>query len=172
MRHLLIPVIAGVLAVASQVAVAEDEPVRNPFWPQDYEGTRYPITVTPRIKLQPKEEMLSARARLAKKVLALSPEAAAAKATQLAVAKAKAKEDQLWKDARATLKFGAQLHFADAKRSGSAITINDRAYGVGDLISTNLGDERFTWSVEAISTEGKITLKRRQHKPLRKNESK
>jgi len=138
---------------------------RNPFWPLGYEGMRYPITTEPRIKPLSRE-VPSPTAKPKTK------DESAAEAARKAAEEARQKEEQLWSEAIRKLDFGTSVHFASTRATGSSVTIDGKCYGVGDLISKNVDNKRFTWSVEEISSDGKLKLKRLQYRSLRKNEQK
>jgi len=145
----------GLLATGlSTAATAEDLP-RNPFWPQGYDGKRYPISAEPRYHL-------SHRRGVSTNSLALANSAA----TSAAGLFDESSNDAIWSEALATLRFGATLAFSDSDRTQAAIEINDRVYAVGDLVSTNFKGHRLTWRVESFSSEGKVALKRLTYRKI------
>jgi len=150
---------------------AEDELPRNPFWPQDFEGERHPITIEPRFKPKPKE--LPVRKPAADRLRAAAPtnRVSAAQAALAAAEQKRQLEEKLWAEARRTLNFGSAFSFNSGKQSTTAVTINGRSYVVGDLVSKNVGDNRFTWSVESVSADGKLKLKRLKYRSLKTNEN-
>jgi len=150
---------------------AADEAPRNPFWPIGYEGARHPISAEPRLRPEPKAEPAQTDAPARTDTGAQADEKPASEPAESA-ASAESTEEKLWAEALKAMDFGSALNFSSAKRSGAAVTINGRCYGVGDLVSKTVGDRRFTWSVESIAPDGKLKLKRLQHRSLGKNEEK
>jgi len=158
-----------VFCILASAATWGAEGPRNPFWPQDYEGIRHPITTEARVKPKPKQTATAKAAAKAKARAAAQQkadqarkappdaDAAAEAAAKAREAARRAEEDRRWQAARHTLRFGGTMGFNGAR---SAITINDRIYSPGDYISCNHGDLRFTWKIEALSNDGKITLRR------------
>jgi len=145
------------LAVGSwSVARAEGELPRNPFWPQDYEGTRYAISAVPRFKPKPPEPVETNIVK--KSAIQQSP----SQKTDLT-------EDPVWNEAVKSLHFGSTLGFCANGKSQAAVLINDRVYAVGDLVSANFTGRRFTWKIESLSTDGKIKLKRITYRKIETN---
>jgi len=158
-----------VFALFAAVALQSDELPRDPFWPQGYEGTRYPITLEPRVKPKPRA--------VAPTVARKNPTVASVRAQTDAEEKAKAaaraaEEEKLWSLARKSLHFGGTMGFNSANGTNAAIAINDRIYATGDFVSCNCGDLRFTWQIDAIAPDGKIKLRRVKHISLKGNQNK
>jgi len=146
---------------AGAAFAVEDTLVRNPFWPQGYEGLRYPITTEPRVKPKPKPKPTQAETVRKAVKDGRTQAAAAEKAAREREAARLAEEDRRWQVARSALAFGGIMSFkGPGGTRQTAVTINDRIYAPGDLVSANCGGMRFTWKVEDISSKGKIKLRR------------
>jgi len=166
MKSLLLSAWCLAMGVAPSVVRADDEILpRNPFWPQGYEGTRYPITLEPRFKPTP-EEMPVVRTNV---VTRASLAAAAARAEAERKKLDDPLENPVWTNAVKVLDFSASLSFTSNGQSKAAVMINNRAYAVGDLVSENCGDTRFTWRIESLSSDGKIKLKRITYRKIGTN---
>jgi len=157
----------GVSCLAARVSADEALP-RNPFWPQDYESMRYPITLEPRIKPEPMPERKSPVVTT-NAVLLARQAASAAKAEAEKKRRADPLENPVWEKAVKVLRFGSTMNYCENGRSQAAIAINDRTYAVGDLLSANFEDCRFTWRLESLSTDGKIKLKRITYRKIGTN---
>jgi len=156
---------------------------RNPFWPQGYDGTRYPITTEPRIKPQtaPVDQLNGIGDKGAAngegpRLSAIDAEALAKRqaeeAARQAAEAARQAEDRVWGNARKALKFGATLNFSIGESDRTTVIINKRSYAAGDYVSANVGEERFTWRVESITSDGKLRLKRIKHITIQRNNQK
>jgi len=129
-------------AVTSVFAVTI--PLRNPFWPIGYNGTREIISEEPRVQLKAASEPADdSETSVTAETIAEAEEAENAHTA-----------DRLWIAARKTLRIGGTMRLDNGKQ---AITINDKIYGDGDLVSVNVKDHRFTWRVKGLN--GKDTLK-------------
>jgi len=147
------------LSLLPALFLQAEDPPRNPFWAQGYEGLRYPITTEPRIKPKPKTAAPKA------KTIRKAPTASDVQSRIDAEAKAResakiAEENNLWQAAGKTLKLGGTMGFGSADEKKVAITINGRIYVIGDRVSCNCGEYRFTWKIESLTPEGKLKLKR------------
>lgn len=161
-RMLTLACLTGLWATA----LAAEELPRNPFWAFDYEGIRYPITLEPRFKSQPKAAPMKRKVVERPKAPNATEEERAREAARLAA------EERLWTGARTNLHFGATMGFSSDKGEGHAITINDRIYTVGNFISCNCDDKRFTWKIEAITSDGKIKLSRVKYSLIKSEQKK
>jgi len=170
MKCLVLSAWCLVLGVAPSVARADAENLpRNPFWPQNYEGMRYPIGLEPRFKPEPEIERQAPVVTTNAAILAKQA-ASAAQAEEAMKKRADPLEDPVWEKAVKTLEFGATMSFSSNGVSRAAVSINDRIYSVGDLISSNHEDHRFTWRVESLSSDGKIKLKRINYRKIGTNQ--
>ena len=128
-------------------------PLRNPFWPVGYSGEREAIVDEPRVKVAaPSEEAREEDTKTS--------------VTAEAIAAAEAEEaeggqglDRLWIKARKALRIGSTLKFG-GDRGRQAVTINDKIYADGDLISFNHGGYRFTWRVRKLTDNNTLKLQR------------
>ena len=128
------------LAVKAPEPFQATDPLRNPFWPVDYdyaESELEPITTVPvvDVKAMTVEEdpgtgaSAAAAAKLAKSSMATSA--------------------RNWSDATKALKFSGKTIVVDKKAgiSRTAFIINGNTYGTGDLISVNHNGRRYTWRI-------------------------
>jgi len=149
---------------AAACAQTDEMPVRDPFWPQGYDGIYRYITCEPRVKAKPKTEPARAAARRkTEKTIsktAADDDARAREAARKAEEARRAEEDRLWLAARNTLVFGGTMGYNANGRHQTAITINGRIYAPDDLVSCNFNGLRFTWKVESVTSGGKLRLKR------------
>jgi len=166
---------AVVFAVYSGIAA---EGVRNPFWPEGYQGEFTPISAEPRVKpkpeaavvpkVEPEKELTGKKAAAEAKVRAEAEaraKAAAAKAAAEAAARA-AREAELrraivkedWIKARRALKVGCPAVFkSESGVVRYSVSINGNIYVDGDLVSVTHDNIRFTWRVKGL--DGKESLK-------------
>jgi len=120
-------------------------PLRNPFWPIGYQGTREIITDEPRVQFKTTAETGDDRQT------SVTAEAIAAAAEEADLSHT---ADRLWIAARKTLKIGNTMRIDGGKQS---LAINGKIYADGDLVSVNVDGRRFTWRVKGLN--GKDTLK-------------
>ena len=178
MRAPFLTVLCLAAVAASAEPAAPAGGLRNPFWPDGYEGRRE--TITAEVRVQPKSREDAERELAAKKAAEeqarLSAEEKARqeaeeKARQAAAAAKKAAEEaekakiitgEHWAKARAALRIGGrvQARTEDGAEHRLCVLINGNAYADGDLISFNHGINRFTWRVTGLGEGGKLKLVR------------
>lgn len=141
------------MSMTLSLLVAATIPLRNPFWPVGFEGEREPISSIPRVEIK------------------AAPETAPEEDTRTSVtaesiaAYNESSDDQkfvskLWIAARKSLKIGGTMRTQDENGSHQSVTINDRIYADGDLISFNHEGRRFTWRVKNLTEGGTLKLVR------------
>jgi len=175
MRRLMLAVWCLALGAASSTVRAQEEILpRNPFWPQGYEGVRYPITLEPRFKPEPIAEpppVVSTNA-VSNAVAGVVSNAVSDAVSARAAAKARLRdplEDPIWTNAVKSLDFGATVSYSGGGKTLASISINDRVYDVGDLVSSNFESHRFTWRIESLSSDRKLKLKRINYRKIGTN---
>lgn len=126
------------------VAAALTAPLRNPCWPIGHAGAKEPILDSP--KLVVRETAHGGFESRLKEVLDASAEEENLDAVET---------ERCWQAARKALKIRGRI------RSGArvAITVNDRIYVDGNLISVNHEGRRFTWRITGLS-EDSLKLQR------------
>ena len=150
------------MSLVLSVALLATIPLRNPFWPVGYTGEREPIVDEPRVR-----------------VAAAASEETAEEDTKTgatddeAIAEAEAQEqengqgfDRLWIKARKQLKIGSTLKL-DGNNTRQAITINDKIYADGDLVSFNCNGYRFTWKIKQLTDNNTLRLQRIKARELK-----
>lgn len=121
-------------------------PVRDPFWPADYEGTRHVISAEPRIL--PVAETTTTNVVENSQV----PQPVAVKPIQ---------PEAPWNDALKLLKFGGLVRRKVASGAEvTAVLINGRARQEGDLVKVDYENQRFIWRVASSGANRKLKLSR------------
>lgn len=131
------------MVTALLVAATLTAPLRNPCWPVGYVGAREPILDSP--KLIVRETAPGVYESRLKEILDDTAD------DELDAVET----ERCWQAARKSLKIRGRI------RNGArvAITINDRIYVDGNLISVNHEGRRFTWRIANLS-EGNLKLQR------------
>jgi len=133
------------------ILLAAAIPLRNPFWPIGYEGQRETITAEPRVRTSASADTTDDR------TTSVSEDTAPANDDSSQAA------DRLWIAARKSLKIGSTMKTGDGHQ---AVSINDKIYADGDLVSANHNGLRFTWRVTVLTDNGTLRLKRIKYKEL------
>ena len=135
------------------IALLATIPLRNPFWPIGYTGDREPIVDEPRVKIAAQtEEATEEDTKTSVPAEAIAaPEAEAADNGQGL--------DRLWIKARKALRIGGTVKIG-GEDGRQAVTINDKIYADGDLVSFNYNGYRFTWKVRELTDNNTLKLLR------------
>ena len=142
-------------------ALTAATPVRDPFWPVGYEGTRHVISAEPR--LPPPDSMAAEDAAPAKDaagtVDALGEVAVARQAEEQRLA---AQMAERWNVARKALSVGGSVmtRSAGGAANVTSVLINGKAYGVGDLVCVDRDGYRFVWRIGRNDADGNLRLNR------------
>ena len=151
MRCPLMMAVAGALMLSVQ-GVQSAIPLRNPFWPIDYEGKRETISAEVRVVPKKPEEIRKEQEAVTARVQAA---AAKAKAAAEAAEREKIITSEHWDAAYKALKIGGRVHVrCEDVYKASSVMINGKAYKDGDLISFTHGKNRFMWRLQGL-TDGK-----------------
>jgi len=140
------------MSVILPLLLAATIPLRNPFWPVGHVGEREAITDKPRIQVKATAENTTeddTKTSVTAEAIAAAAEEALDD-TQYT--------DRLWIAARKELRIGGTMRTNDEKGSHQSVTINDRIYADGDLISFNHNGRRFTWRVKSLTEGGTLKL--------------
>jgi len=129
-----------VLLAAATAAFRPTDPLRNPFWPTDFEYTEkdlQPITTVPMVDI-------NARPTESEDKAGVTGAAVAALARNTRVV-----SPRNWSEAAKKLHFRGKTSVVDVMTGvkRTAFFINGNTYGVGDLISVNHEGRRFTWRI-------------------------
>lgn len=164
----------AMLCMAAGVAVLRaEEPkgVRNPFWPDGYEGVRE--IISPEAHEQPAPPPTDAEAERLKAEAERQAAEEARKAAEDALAKAKAvapppapkapptSADDAWTKARKALRIGNPASVTDAAgRVRTSVNINGDIYVDGDLVSVTVEGICYTWRLRGVEGSKSIKLVR------------
>lgn len=145
-------------------AIVATVPVRDPFWPVGYEGTRRAISAEPRIASLEDPKVEDARVEDveglgAPKTNAVQSAADPAEewARRAEEARLKLEMDNRWNKAVKDLRFGGVVKM---QKGLSAVLINGRARAEGDYVRLDHEGYRFIWRVASSETERKLKLDR------------
>ena len=135
------------------IALLATIPLRNPFWPIGYTGDREPIVDEPRVKIAAQTEEATEE-----------DTKTSVTAEAIAAAEAEAADngqglDRLWIKARKALRIGGTVKIG-GEDGRQAVTINDKIYADGDLVSFNYNGYRFTWKVRELTDNNTLKLLR------------
>ena len=146
--------------------LAASAPVRDPFWPVGYEGVRHVISAEPRFAVRPENPASTETNRPAESVAApvtnatpvvVVPDAGEEWARRAEEARRKLEMDNRWGAAVRQLRFGGMVRMHDGL---SAVLINGKARGEGDLVRFDHENYRFVWRVVRSDAERKLRLER------------
>jgi len=122
------------------ILAAATAPLRNPFWPIGHAGAPEVITDEVRVVIQ-------APVQKEEEQPVVQPEPEQKEVTP--------SDDELWKNARKSLKFGGKMKVGNKY----AVTINGKIYKDGNFVSVTVDEKRFTWRIE-VSDNGSLHLRR------------
>jgi len=171
--------LSGLLLAAGTLFSAEER-VRNPFWPQGFEGVRYAISEEPRYptrpnvvadsptnpKLKPGESVNTITNSVGRVMQVVDAGLEGDALLEEANKTPEQIEDELWKEASRHLQISDSLSFISDGRMRQSININGLVYSDGDLISVNVVTNRFTWLVRGYNTNGVLRIERIKYRPL------
>ena len=140
-------------------AMAATAPVRDPFWPVGYEGTRRAISAEPRFAApeEPTAEAVNAQEASKTNVVASAVDPAEEWARRAEEARLKLEMDNRWNKAVKELRFGGVVKM---QKGLSAVLINGKARAEGDYVRLDHEGYRFIWRVASSETERKLRLDR------------
>ena len=145
-------------------AMAATAPVRDPFWPVGYEGTRRAISAEPRFAVseEPKVEDVRAedvedRGASTTNAVQSVTDSAEEWARREEEARLKLAMDNRWNKAVKELRFGGVVKM---QKGLSAVLINGKARAEGDYVRLDHEGYRFIWRVARSETERKLKLDR------------
>ena len=145
-------------------AMAATAPVRDPFWPVGYEGTRRVISAEPRLSStgEPKAEGVKPESvevpeTSKTNVVQSAADPAEAWARRAEEARLKLEMDNRWNKAVKELRFGGVVKM---RQGPSAVLINGKARAEGDYVRLDHDGYRFIWRVAGSETERKLRLDR------------
>lgn len=153
------------LVVAS--AAAAGKPVRNPFWPIGYEGSREVISAD--YRPTPVEKKVEATAAAAQ-----PPPAAAQGAPAVAQAKKEAARETVrpatdaeWNAAKKQIRVGGLIRakMPDGTERANVI-LDGKPYGDGDLKSVSFGGRRYVWRVSGLEGGDRPRLQLKRMKDI------
>lgn len=147
---------------------AEPKGVRNPFWPDGYEGL-YEV-ISPEAREHPRNSAMDANAMQKKAQEDRLAAEEARKAAELALEKARSVVAPLppqappisandeWNRARRLLRIGNPARVKDVSgKIRTSININGKIYVDGDLVHVVADDIRYTWRL--VGVEGTKSIK-------------
>ena len=145
-------------------AMAATAPVRDPFWPVGYEGTRRVISAEPRLSASEepkgedaKPEGIENLGASKTNVVASATDPAEEWARRAEEARLKLEMDNRWNTAVKELRFGGVVKM---QKGLSAVLINGKARTEGDYVRLDHEGYRFIWRVARSETERKLKLDR------------
>ena len=140
-------------------AMAATAPVRDPFWPVGYEGTRRAISAEPRFAASEEAKVEDAEVPEIPKtnVVASATDPAEEWARRAEEARLKLEMDNRWNKAVKELRFGGVVKM---RKGLSAVLINGKARAEGDYVRLDHEGYRFIWRVASSETERKLRLDR------------
>ena len=140
-------------------AMAATVPVRDPFWPVGYEGTRRAISAEPRFAAseEPKREAVEVPEIPKTNVVVSAADPAESWARRAEEARLKLEMDNRWNTAVKELRFGGVVKM---RKGLSAVLINGKARAEGDYVRLDHEGYRFIWRVAGSETERKLRLDR------------
>ena len=145
-------------------AMAATAPVRDPFWPVGYEGTRRAISAEPRFAASEEPKVEAVRSEDVEglgvpktNAVASAADSADAWAHRAEDARLKLEMDNRWNKAVKELRFGGVVKM---QKGLSAVLINGKARAEGDYVRLDHEGYRFIWRVASSETERKLKLDR------------
>jgi len=180
------PFLSAAFLLLAATCLAAEERVRNPFWPQGFEGMRYPISAQPRYPTRPDSaleaallpptlkpgETLKTVTNSIGRVMQVVESENETNPTDGAARTPQQVEDDQWKTARQLLHHANTLSFEEGGRRRQSVVINGRVYADGDLVSVNSEANRFTWIVRGVTTNGTLRVERLKKRMLSDEELK
>ena len=162
-----------ILLVGTAACIGADEPagVRNPFWPDGYEGVREVISPEARVVKDAKTLEAEATAKKAEEERLAAEEAR--RAAELALEKARSvvapmqpqapatSQDDAWVRARRLLRIGNPASVTDAAgHVRASVSINGEIYVENDQVSITQDGIRYIWRLRRVEGSKSITLVR------------
>ena len=129
---------ASTNAAAATIAFKPTDPLRNPFWPVDFDYDEKDLQA---ITTVPIVDVTQATAEDEERTAATACAAAALAMSSRVIS------PRTWSDATKLLRFKGKTTVVDVMtgKKRTAFFINGNTYGIGDFISVNHEGHRFTW---------------------------